>query len=80
MKKLNIVVLTFLTISLCFSQDKNPATQNISVSIDQSMLNNFFNAIGFSASACVLIFTRLGIGRGLEIMLICDAQTCNHRV
>ena len=46
MKKLNIVVLTFLTISLCFSQDTNPATQNISVSIDQSMLNSFFNAIG----------------------------------
>ena len=46
MKKLNIVVLTFLTLSLCFSQDTNPATQNISVSIDQSMLNNFFNAIG----------------------------------
>ena len=46
MKKLNIVVLTFLTLSLCFSQDKNPAGQSISVSIDQSMLNNFFNAIG----------------------------------
>ena len=46
MKKLNIVALTFLTISLCFSQDTNPATKNISVSIDQSMLNNFFNAIG----------------------------------
>ena len=46
MKKLNIVVLTFLTISLCLSQNTNPATQNISVSIDQSMLNNFFNAIG----------------------------------
>ena len=46
MKKLNIVVLTLLTLSLCFSQDTNPATQNISVSIDQSMLNNFFNAIG----------------------------------
>ena len=46
MKKLNIVVLTFLTISLCFSQNTNPATQSISVSIDQSMLNNFFNAIG----------------------------------
>ena len=46
MKKLNIVVLTFLAISLCFSQDKNPAGQSISVSIDQSMLNNFFNAIG----------------------------------
>ena len=46
MKKLNIVVLTFLVISLCFSQDTNPAGQSISVSIDQSMLNNFFNAIG----------------------------------
>ena len=46
MKKLNIVVLIFLVISLCFSQDKNPAAQSISVSIDQSMLNNFFNAIG----------------------------------
>ena len=46
MKKLNIVVLTFLTISLCFSQNTNPAGQSISVSIDQSMLNNFFNAIG----------------------------------
>ena len=46
MKKLNIVVLTFLIISLCFSQDTNPAGQSISVSIDQSMLNNFFNAIG----------------------------------
>ena len=46
MKKSNIVVLTFLVISLCFSQDKNPAGQSISVSIDQSMLNNFFNAIG----------------------------------
>ena len=46
MKKLNIVVLNFLVISLCFSQDKNPAGQSISVSIDQSMLNNFFNAIG----------------------------------
>ena len=46
MKKLNIVVLTFLTISLCFSQNINPAGQSISVSIDQSMLNNFFNAIG----------------------------------
>ena len=46
MKKLNIVVLTFLVISLCFSQDTNPARQSISVSIDQSMLNNFFNAIG----------------------------------
>ncbi len=46
MKKLNIVVLTYLTISLCFSQNTNPAGQSISVSIDQSMLNNFFNAIG----------------------------------
>ena len=46
MKKLNIVVLTFLVISLCFSKDTNPAGQSISVSIDQSMLNNFFNAIG----------------------------------
>ena len=46
MKKLNILVLTFLTISLCFSQNTNPAGQSISVSIDQSMLNNFFNAIG----------------------------------
>ena len=46
MKKLKIVVLTFLVISLCFSQDTNPAGQSISVSIDQSMLNNFFNAIG----------------------------------
>ena len=46
MKKLNIVVLTFLVISLCFSQDTNPAGHSISVSIDQSMLNNFFNAIG----------------------------------
>ena len=46
MKKLNIVVLAFLTISLCFSQNTNPAGQSISVSIDQSMLNNFFNAIG----------------------------------
>ncbi len=46
MKKLNIVVLTFLVISLCFSQDTNPAGKSISVSIDQSMLNNFFNAIG----------------------------------
>ena len=46
MKKLNILVLTFLTISLCFSQNTNPAEQSISVSIDQSMLNNFFNAIG----------------------------------
>ena len=46
MKKLNIVVLTFLVISLCFSQDTNPAGQSISVSIDQSMLNNFFNSIG----------------------------------
>ena len=46
MKKLNFVVFTFLTISLCFSQDTNPAGQSISVSIDQSMLNNFFNAIG----------------------------------
>ena len=46
MKKLNIVVLTFLVISICFSQDTNPAGQSISVSIDQSMLNNFFNAIG----------------------------------
>ena len=46
MKKLNIFVLTYLTISLCFSQNTNPAGQSISVSIDQSMLNNFFNAIG----------------------------------
>ena len=46
MKNLNIVILTFLTISLCFSQNTNPAGQSISVSIDQSMLNNFFNAIG----------------------------------
>ena len=46
MKKINILVLTFLTISLCFSQNTNPAGQSISVSIDQSMLNNFFNAIG----------------------------------
>ena len=46
MKKLKIVVLTFLTISLCFSQNTNPAGKSISVSIDQSMLNNFFNAIG----------------------------------
>ena len=46
MKKLNIIVLTFLAISLCFSQDTNPAVQSVSVSIDQSMLNNFFNAIG----------------------------------
>ena len=46
MKKLNILVLTYLTISLSFSQDTNPATQSISVSIDQSMLNSFFNAIG----------------------------------
>ena len=46
MKKLNIVVLTFIFISLCFSQNTNPAGQSISVSIDQSMLNNFFNAIG----------------------------------
>ena len=46
MKNLNIVALTFITISLCFSQDTNPATQSISVSIDQSMLNSFFNAIG----------------------------------
>ena len=46
MKKLNILVLTYLTISQSFSQDTNPATQSISVSIDQSMLNNFFNAIG----------------------------------
>ena len=46
MKKLNIFVLTFLVISLCFSQDTNSAGQSISVSIDQSMLNNFFNAIG----------------------------------
>ena len=46
MKKLNIVVLTFLVISVCFSQDTNPAGQSTSVSIDQSMLNNFFNAIG----------------------------------
>ena len=46
MKKINIVVLAFLTISLCFSQNTNPAGQSISVSIDQSMLNNFFNAIG----------------------------------
>ena len=46
MKKLNILVLTYLIISLSFSQDTNPASQSISVSIDQSMLNNFFNAIG----------------------------------
>ena len=46
MKKLNILVLTYLIISLSFSQDTNPASQNISVSIDQSMLNSFFNAIG----------------------------------
>ena len=46
MKKLNILVLTYLIISLSFSQDTNPASQSISVSIDQSMLNSFFNAIG----------------------------------
>ena len=46
MKKLNIFVLTYLIISLSFSQDTNPASQSISVSIDQSMLNSFFNAIG----------------------------------
>ena len=46
MKKLNIFVLTYLITSLSFSQDTNPASQSISVSIDQSMLNSFFNAIG----------------------------------
>ena len=46
MKKLNILVLTYLTISQSFPQDTNPASQSISVSIDQSMLNSFFNAIG----------------------------------
>ena len=46
MKKLNILVLTYLIISLSYSQDTNPASQSISVSIDQSMLNSFFNAIG----------------------------------
>ena len=58
MKKLNIVVLTFLVISLCFSQDKNPAGQSISVSIDQSMLNNFFNAIS-NATELILVFLEL---------------------
>ena len=46
MKKLSIVVLTVLTMSLSFSQDTGLIGKSISVSIDQSMLNNFFNAIG----------------------------------
>ena len=46
MKKLNIIILAVLSFPLCFSQSTNNGDQSISVSIDQSMLNNFFNAIG----------------------------------
>tara|TARA_B100000287_G_scaffold381598_1_gene386116 strand:+ start:153 stop:788 length:636 start_codon:yes stop_codon:yes gene_type:complete len=46
MKKLNIIILAVLSFPLCFSQITNNGDQSISVSIDQSMLNNFFNAIG----------------------------------
>ena len=46
MKKLNIIILAVLSFSLCFPQSMNQGGQSISVSIDQSMLSNFFNAIG----------------------------------
>ena len=46
MKRLSIVVFSMLAMSLCFSQEIGPAGKSVSVSIDQSMLNNFFNAIG----------------------------------
>ena len=46
MKRLSIVVFFMLAMSLCFSQEISPAGKSVSVSIDQSMLNNFFNAIG----------------------------------
>ena len=46
MRKLLLSFLTFFTIAVCFSQEEKPAGQNISVSIDESMLNNFFQAVG----------------------------------
>ena len=46
MKRLSIVVFSMLAMSLCFSQEISTAGKSVSVSIDQSMLNNFFNAIG----------------------------------
>ena len=46
MKRLSLIVLTFFTITVCFSQEEKPAGQNISVSINESMLNDFFQAIG----------------------------------
>ena len=46
MRRLLLSFLTFFTIAVCFSQEEQPAGQNISVSIDESMLNNFFQAVG----------------------------------
>ena len=46
MRKLLLSFLTFFTIAVCFSQEEKPAGQNISVSINESMLNDFFQAIG----------------------------------
>ena len=46
MKRLLLFVLTFFTIAVCFSQETTPAGKNISVSINESILNDFFQAIG----------------------------------
>ena len=46
MRKLLLSFLTFFTIAVCFSEEEQPAGQNISVSINESMLNDFFQAIG----------------------------------
>ena len=46
MRRLLLSFLTFFTIAVCFSQEEKPAGQNISVSINESMLNDFFQAIG----------------------------------
>ena len=46
MRRLLLSFLTFFTIAVCLSQEPKPAGQNISVSINESMLNDFFQAIG----------------------------------
>jgi uncharacterized protein YcfL len=46
MRRLLLIVLTFFTIAVCFSQEEKPSGENISVSINESMLNDFFQAIG----------------------------------